>query len=178
MLMYQTVYEPVYQPAPLNPYSAKMTDIVCMYGFKLNPRESAYVMDRMYEEGWTLPEEIIQRSAMYMNTVLKDYDAIFEPMSIQVVGPEILPAEFDRIPSAYPYMFVFGLSVPQGTTLADLSTIYRSHPMFDAIRTLRRFFRENLGLRLQFTSDQAGLWAGYQLPRVPLDIAGRVLATV
>jgi hypothetical protein len=144
MLMYQTVCKPV----PLNPYSAKMTDIVCMYGFKLNPRESAYVMDRMYEEGWTLREEIIQRSAMFMNTVLKDYDTIFEPISIQVIGPEILPAEFDRIPNAYPYMFVFGLSVPQGTTLADLSAIYRSHPMFDAIRILRRFFRERLGLYL------------------------------
>jgi hypothetical protein len=71
-------------------------------------------------------------------------------------------------------MFVFGLSVPQGTTLEDLSIIYRSHPMFDAIRTLRRFFRERLGLRLQFTSDQAGLWTGYQLPKVSMDIGGRV----
>jgi hypothetical protein len=155
-----------------------MADIVSMYGFKLNPRESAYIMDRMYTEGWALPEEIIQRTAMYLNAVVKDYDPMFEPMSVQLIGPELLPeGVYERIPGAYPYMFVFGLSVPQGTTLEDLGAIYRSHPMFDAIRTLRRFFRERLGLRLQFTSDQAGLWTGYQLPRAALDVGGRVSST-
>ncbi len=146
-----------------------------MYGFKLNPRESAYVMDHMYTEGWTLPEEIVQRTAMYLNAVLKDYDPMFEPMSVQLIGPELLPeGSYERIPGAYPYMFVFGLSVPQGTTLEDLGAIYHSHPMFDAIRLLRRFFRDRLGLRLQFTAEQAGLWAGYQLPKLPFDVGGRV----
>lgn len=140
--------------------------VVTMYGFRLNPRETSYVVDRVLSTTNSVSPLMVRA---YVGGLLEQ-DPMYEEMYVQIVSSEQFPAELHEIPSSYPYMLVFGLSVGQGTTHEELRQLYENHRMFHDIRPLRRWFREHFGLRLQFTSDQAGIYSGYSLPDMPLVI--------
>ena len=145
------------------------TPIVTMYAFRLNPRESSYVLDRLLESGRIHVEAAALTPSLFIQ-VLKDMleqHPMFYEMSVRIVSMDGFPAEMTEIPSSFPYMFLFGAPVPNGASLEEIQNIYHSHTMFQCIRLLRRLFRERIGLHLQFTSENAGLWAGHVLPEVP-----------
>ncbi len=144
------------------------TPLVTMYAFRLNPRESSYVLDRLLES-----ERIHSRDTvtpMDFTEVLTDMleeHPMFHEMWVRLVSTEAFPDDLTQIPNSFPYMFLFGFPVPNGATLEDIRAVYQQHPMFEDIRLLRRFFRQRLGLHLQFTGEQAGIWVGHTLPTIP-----------
>lgn len=137
-----------------------------MYGFRLNPRETSYVVDRVLSTTNCVSPLMVRA---YVGGLLEQ-DRMYEEMYVQFVTPEPVSSDTSVIPSTHPYMLVFGLTVAQGTTQDELRQLYERHRMFHDIRPLRRWFREHFGLRLQFTSDQAGIYSGHGLPDKPLAV--------
>ena len=133
---------------------------VTMYGFRLNPRETSYVVERVLSTTNCVSPLMVRA---YLGGMLEEED-MYEEIYVQLVSQERFPDGLSEIPSSYPYMLVFGLTIGQGTTYEQLRTLHREHPMFQDIRPLRRWFREVFDLRLQFTSDQAGIYSGHGLP--------------
>jgi hypothetical protein len=144
------------------------SSLVSMYAFRLNPRESSYVLDRLLESGRIHAEAALTPSLFIqmLKDMLEQHPMFYE-MSVRIVSMDGFPAEMTEIPSSFPYMFLFGAPVPNGASLEEIQDIYHSNTMFQCIRLLRRLFRERLGLHLQFTSENAGLWSGHVLPEVP-----------
>ena len=144
--------------------------LVSMYAFRLNPRESSYVLDRLLDCGRIQADAEITPplfTSALMNMISEH--PMFYEMQVRIVSMGSFPAELAHIPSSFPYMILFGFSVPNGATYDVIRDIYISHPIFQHIRLLRRLFRERLELHLQFTSDEAGLWTGHTLPPVPFE---------
>lgn len=142
------------------------SSVVTMYGFRLNPRETSYVVDRVLSNTNCVSPLMVRAC---LGGMLEE-EGMYEEMYVQFVTPEPVSSEATAIPSTHPYMLVFGLSVGQGTTQDELRQLYEDHAMFHDIRPLRRWFREHFGLRLQFTSDQAGIYSGHGLPDKPLGV--------
>jgi hypothetical protein len=146
------------------------SSLVSMYAFRLNPRESSYVLDRLLACG-RIQADVEITPPLFTSALMNmmSEHPMFYEMQVRIISTTSFPDERARIPNSFPYMILFGFPVPNGATYEEIQDIYISHPIFQHIRLLRRLFRERLGLHLQFTSDEAGLWTGHALPPVPFE---------
>lgn len=137
-------------------------DNAALYGYKLNARES-----------WTLINRIAQRQNN--NTILR-YKIYLQNLireSIEGFGEITVVFLTDKGAYESPYIqntdsftIVFGLCVPNGATDGEFARIQRDMP--DDIRALRRLFRTEMDLRLDFCSSDSRLWFGHLIPEMTI----------
>jgi hypothetical protein len=137
-----------------------------VYAFKLNPRESWTLIQRLHEIG-AVPNTRVASFNSHLETFLRRYVAGFENVRSVFLGTRPLFGE-TTITNIEPFSIVFGMHIPNGSSISDITALRMS--MIDNVRELRRIFREHYNLRLDFAAMEPRIFYGHVLPNVPIQL--------
>ena len=150
--------------------SDQVQTIAGVYAFKLNPRESWALIQRLTELG-LVADTRVNTFNTHLETFLRRNIAGLEHVRSAFLGTRPLFGE-SSINNVEPFSIVFGLHIPNGSSLADMTALRMS--MLDNVRELRRVFREHYNLRLDFSAMEPRIFYGHVLPNVPILLGGSI----
>jgi hypothetical protein len=142
---------------------SELHTIATIYGFKLNPRESWAVIEKLNESG--VRERNIGQYISILQQDLHQYMSSFQNVSVSFLSDRPLYNE-SQIQITEPFSIVFGAHMKNGSTIAEIEAL-RYAVLMD-VRLLRRFFREIYNLRLDFTTTDGRLFYGHVIPHISI----------
>jgi hypothetical protein len=140
--------------------------MAALYAFKLNPRESWTLIQRIWEI-CNLPNTRVGTFNTHLETFLRCYVVGLENVRSVFLGTRPLFGE-TTISNIEPFSIVFGIHIPNGSSPSDITALRMS--MIDNVRELRRVFREKYNLRLDFAAMEPRIFYGHVLPNVPIQL--------
>jgi hypothetical protein len=146
--------------------SDQVQTVAGVYAFKLNPRESWALIQRLCEIS-AVPNTRVNTFNTHLETFLRRYVAGFENVRSVFLGTRPLFGE-TGITNIEPFSIVFGLHIPNGASLSDIAALRMT--MIDNVRELRRVFREHYNLRLDFSAMEPRIFYGHILPNIPIQL--------
>lgn len=140
--------------------------MAALYSYKLNPRESWSLINRLYNLG-AVSDTRVETFNNYLETFLhRNVVGLDNARSVFISGRPLFQEA--SVNNVEPFSIVFGIHIENGASISEI-VILRTQ-FLDNIRDLRRAFRTHFNLRLDFSNTEPRIFYGHVIPNIPIQI--------